>query len=425
MKHSNHKIEKINLTSGAKLVNIIVPDLPFSIISAWFNAGSRFDPKGKEGLAHFFEHLLMTKTKKFKDRMKRLESLESNGISYNAFTSRQACHYYQFQMAEKTYDSLEIFLEGLNASVIDEKMFESEKEIIIDEASRSNESPESRIWFLGTEALFQGSSLGQNFFGTEKSIKAISIGDMIEFKNKFYSPEKAVFVFIGNEPTKKIAGFINSGYKKGKKGEYLREITSEKAYKPERLKVEKRKGDRLTISINFKTVPMADHKEIIALDFIASYLADHWISRLNQKLRIENNYTYWVESGSDNFSDSGYLSFIYTSDKNKLNPSLDIAFDEIDILKNKNIPKSLFQSHKNYHKANISRRLHDPFALLWWYGDPALLGGELISPSEYLKKIDELSADEIRMVAKKYLTEENVSVAIIGNMSKDEVKFKL
>jgi len=56
-------------------------------MKACFLAGSRFDPKGKEGLAHFVEHMLTSKTKNFATKDKLAVSLERYGGSFSLATN--------------------------------------------------------------------------------------------------------------------------------------------------------------------------------------------------------------------------------------------------------------------------------------------------------------------------------------------------
>src|SRR5690606_11620230 len=123
----NHRIQQFQLKNGARLTEVIVPDLSYSIVSAWYKAGARFDPAGKEGLAHFFEHLLTMKTKSFPDRSKRLEELDAHGIEFNAFTDHSGAYFYHAQLPQDTERSLELLLDGLQNSVIEQEDLAREK----------------------------------------------------------------------------------------------------------------------------------------------------------------------------------------------------------------------------------------------------------------------------------------------------------
>ncbi|MBT4649096.1 insulinase family protein [bacterium] len=417
-----HKIELVDLSSGAKLLNIIVPDLPLSIVSAWYRAGSRFDPQDKEGLAHFFEHLLMTKTKKYPNSHDRLQVLESKGIFFNAFTDREAAYYYQVQPYNKIYDSLSFLIDSLNNSVISQEDIDHEKKIILDEKSRVYNNNNEFIWHLNTQSLFKLSSLGRDFFGTKDSIQSTTLSDIMNFKDKYYKNNNLLFVVISNEQTDKINFFINNNFNSsGTNTGHKKEILVEDFKKLEHVNIDKRDNKNIFLGINYR-LPSLDLQEEIILNFVTHYLSNSWISRLTEVLRINNNLTYWVDGVKGYFGDSGYLSFVFSVAKDKLNKSLDLIEQEINYIKNKEINNDSLVNHKESFKAYLLRKLIDPYELLLWYGYPALLEKEIVTPQDYVKQIEKITASSIKQVVNKYLNKENLTLTFIGDITENDVK---
>lgn len=122
-----HKGEVFKLRSGAKLVYVSLPHMPVACASVWFRAGARFDPKGKEGLAHFFEHLLTVRTKKYQSKSERFTALAEKGIEDNARTTFETACYYQFNTNKTLLDSVGFLLDGISQSIIDDEDVENEK----------------------------------------------------------------------------------------------------------------------------------------------------------------------------------------------------------------------------------------------------------------------------------------------------------
>jgi len=85
-----HFIETGMTKSGARVAIIKNTGLPLESVSVWFPAGSVCDPVGKEGLAHFFEHLLMIKTNNYPTKKRTVGKIEENGIYYNAYTQEES-----------------------------------------------------------------------------------------------------------------------------------------------------------------------------------------------------------------------------------------------------------------------------------------------------------------------------------------------
>jgi len=420
-----HKTKEIKLSSGAKLLNVIVPDFPVSIVSAWFRAGSRFDPKGKEGLAHFFEHLMMIKTKKYSDRRMRIKALESRGILFNAFTTNELSYYYQIQLPGQVYDSLGFLIDGLNQTKISNKDIQREKEVIINEESQNYLSPSDYIWRLSRYGLWPKSDLGRDFFGDNKTVNGIKIGDINNFKDKYYTADNLFFVVVSSEPINKLKKYIDKKYKPSIKIGDNNRFKDEVFTDPEKIKIDKRDSDQVNISINYRTTSVMDFKEVVVLDFIKNCMANTWISRLVDALRVQNNITYWVEGDSEYFSDAGYLSFSFSVNPKKVNQALDISFKEVEKIKSKKMSKKDLENYKISYKSTLIRHLMNPYEILWWYGHAFSLGNKIMNPNDYIKLLESLTVDDIKKVANKFLIEKNLSIAFIGPVDKKSIKINI
>ena len=419
----DHKIEKRKLSSGGELLNVIIPGLPFSIASVWFRAGARFDPKGKDGLAHFFEHLLMVRTEKYPDRKSLSQALETKGIYVNAMTARETAHYYHIQPSEHTYESLRFLLGGLNTSLITKEDVENEKEVIINESFRVHNDPESFSWHLSMSGFFPESSLGGKFFGDKKTIKSISINDINDFKEKHYSSGEKLFLVIGNESTTKLQKYIEKNHALSMDRKNKSSKAAEEFHKPKKINIDRRKIDQVFVSAGFTTTTVKNSKDTIVLDLIREYLADRWIAQLVEKMRVENNLTYWVSGDSENYTDAGYLRFHFSVDRKNLKKSLAILAEEFENIKNSKVNGDVLDNIKTSYESALVRNCFDPIRMLWWYGLDAILGGETISLAEYIKKMKLITPEQIKRVANKYFIKENLSLTFIGDVSEKDIVF--
>lgn len=420
----NHKIERVRLDSGAMLFNIIVPDLPLSMVSSWYKAGARFDPLGKEGLAHFFEHLLTIRTKKYPDRKNRLRALESKGIFSNAFTTKEAAYYYHIQLPHEIYDSLKFLIDGMDNTIFSANDIRKEKDVIINEYSINKNDPERFIWQLSMQGLYPSSDMGRNLFGDEKSIKSVTLKDILNFKGKYYRPQKQTYVVIGNESTGKIKKFIENNQKSAVSNKNIKISESKKSIlaKPRLLNINKIKSNQVTASVNYKTTTINNFEETVVLGIIREYLANNWLSKFIEKLRIEKDITYWVDGHSEYFSDTGFLNFIFSTKPEKIQKALSIIFKEIKKIKAGEISKKELDNLKISYESRLIRNLADPYELLWWYGYPALFDGKVINPADYLALIKKIKPKDILRISKKFLNKENLSISLLGPIKSEDIK---
>lgn len=408
-----HESSIYKLKNGIKLVHVYIPNFPVALSSFWINKGSRNDPKGKDGLAHIFEHIFLTKTELISDRQKRLFEVEKRGWVFNAFTSLSTTNYFYIHSPNESNEAVNFLIDGYNTSIFDKNDIESEKQIIIDEEQRNKNNPESYIWRLSNTALWPKSGLGNLFFGNKKTLTSINKNDINNFYIKNYKPENTVFTVINSSSNIDI---IKSNIENQIKSfdsplEFIKENLGKKID----ISFEERDIDFLQIALSFITVDGNDYRTSLILNLIKNYLASGWISRLIIRLRIENKLTYWVDSSKEEFVDTGLLRFILSVNPKDVFTVLKIFEEEIVLLKNILIDGDELNQHKNKYKGDIMRLGLDISYLNWWYSSSMVIfDRENQTPQQFLKDIDSITPEEIKDVANKYLKEENFSLAIIG-----------
>lgn len=413
--------EIIKLKNGIQVVNIARPDLAYSICSIWVGAGSKNDPKGKEGMAHLLEHLLGAETKKFSDKIVRYKELESKGIYSNASINREYAYFYNISPNKYAYNSLEHLVDGIKNPILKKEKIESEKSIIRDEAMRVKNNESEYIYHLNMKTLFPSQDFSRDLFQEKNSLSAISSKNISDFYSNYYRPDNSFIFLFGNYSTAKIKKYFEKEYLFKDRGKHKTLIEkNKKETKPKQLNISKNKSNQITVSINFETTGITNYKELIALDLLKEIFADNWSSLLIEKLRIKNNLTYWVEGDSWNTKERGYLSFIYTVDKKNLQNSLNISLGEINKFKKKT--DFDIRPYKNIFESSFVRNLSNPLDTFELYGESVMFGDFDFSPDQYVKALKGINKNYVNKLANKYLTKENLAISLIGDIKESDVK---
>lgn len=393
------------------------PNMPFSIVSFWLRAGSRFDPRGKEGLAHLLEHLLMKRTERFPEATKRLKYMEENGILYGAFTSQDPVYYYCVQQPQETLGAFELLLEGLQGSLVKKDDLEAEKKVVFDELKRQKNNPSAQIWYLANKALWPGTMLSREVLGTVKTVKAISIEDAEKFRKKYYTTENLTILILS--PNRQDAKIIEKKVA-GLNGKVGLVFPKERFSNPRKYIVQKRERNSVQVATSFLTRGNKTKEEVVALHFIKNYLAGGWSSRLVQRLRVEENLTYWVNGFIRDLPDTGLIRFTFTTQKKTLKDALAAFMEEANKIKTKKIPCEDIRKHNKSLKTGILASALRPRRLLWHYGWSVLVQKEKPAPlGDYINSLDTLSPEKIQDVAQEQLRK--LSLAATGPITEKEI----
>ncbi len=400
------------LSSGARLVHVS-SEQPISVVSAWVHAGSRFDPIGKEGLAHFFEHLLMKRTNVKQDRTSHTQMLEKYGIDALAYTNSETAYFYQTQTNNQTVQSLSFLIEGLLSSVYDEEDLERERLVILNERAENMNNPDGYMWWLSNRAMWSQDMFGRYLFGTDESLKSITLSDLQLFYKKYYAPHNTVFVVVSNSETSEIEEVINKTYKI-KEGFFSakNEGKIEQHVINHPVLQNKTHSDMTHVGINYKTVPY-NHKDRIGNIFVSYLLALGWSSHLIRALRLEKQYTYWVYSDWQHTPDRGFTRFSFTVTPKNKEESISVAKECIKNLGNIITEKEI-SDYKNIVIKNIVNNNIHPERIMEYYGWDVMIGNEILTLNDFIKAISSLSFDEIVQNTQKYFSSQEPEVVIIG-----------
>ncbi len=94
---------KFTLENGLDVILLSDPNLNMSSASVAVKVGSMGDPKERQGLAHFLEHMLFLGTEKYPEEGEYGEYLRSNGGYSNAYTSLELTNYH-FEVAHHAFE---------------------------------------------------------------------------------------------------------------------------------------------------------------------------------------------------------------------------------------------------------------------------------------------------------------------------------
>lgn len=404
---------------------IKTPNDLISVISLWSSRGSSSDPKGKEGLSHYFEHLFLNKTKTLPNKIAVLREIDGSGLFFNAYTRKNSVYYYFIQRAQDQEKAYKILIQGLQEFSVEKNDVDRERDVILNEQNQHAANPSVYVWSLADKGLWSNSSFSGSGLGTKSSLYSITIDDILSYKDILFAKENIGFLTISSLEIsstleqKLIDSTTSDTSIPASPIEYMNTENSKKII------CEYRQMESVFLSISFP-LPGLKHleKDKLVLDFIRNYLASGWSSRLIERLRLEKNYTYWVYGGIESFYEAGYFRISLSTTKKRISEIMSIVVEEIKKLQFEEISEESLLHHKNAMKAHLLKHYIQPENMLWWYGWNIFLAHRVLTIGEHLDSIDSITSKEIVACAQKYLSIKNLHVAALGSISESDIQFK-
>lgn len=128
-------------------------------------AGTRDEQPGREGMAHFCEHITFKGTER-RSSMKILGYLESVGGDLNAFTNKEETVYHAAVLRDNIDRAVDLLTDIVFHSTYPQAEIDKEVEVIVDEIESYNDSPAELIYDLFENAIYKGHPLGHNILGS-------------------------------------------------------------------------------------------------------------------------------------------------------------------------------------------------------------------------------------------------------------------
>ena len=409
------------LSNGAKLVLFERKGAPLHIRASFF-AGSRFDPVGKEGTAHFLEHMLVAGTKKFPTKDKLAAYIEQLGGGYGAFTTGDTVNLDLSigDPGDVGYIT-DLTHEMLSEPLFDEKTLEAERGSILRELGDKKSNPGLMVREVWRKLCFQGTELGRSVLGSEESISSIAKADILKFYQEKILSGPMVFVASG--------GIGLSDLKKEMEGKVLlKKSISAPAFqdlpvlRSKPVSIEKYQGiDQVHLIFGFRS-PSELHPDVPALDVLVTIFGRGLASVLRKELRYEKGLVYGVSAGQQTLSDSGAWVMRTSTSKNNVNEVLGIITTELKKVCEQGL--SAEQVKFAQDKIEKSKRMEMQTSASWvnFHSFRELFGGKPWTLVDYVSEIKAVTPEMTREVAQKYFGPDKWYLAVCGDVEESEIK---
>lgn len=169
-------------------------------VQMWYDVGSKDDPAGRSGFAHLFEHILSRVTRNIAhgDLSRIVE--EQAGGTRNASTGPDTTNYFETVPANQLEAMLWAHAERMGRSVLDQSVFEAERNIVKEEMrQRVLSQPYGRLQRYYTfDTGFTSHPYRRSGIGTMADLDAATLEDARAFHENFYRPDNAILIVSGN-----------------------------------------------------------------------------------------------------------------------------------------------------------------------------------------------------------------------------------
>jgi len=194
------KFEKYRLPNGLTIVLSEDHRLPQVSVNVWYHVGAANQTPGRSGFAHLFEHMMFSGSKHAKDPDAILEQIGASGM--NGSTSFDRTNYYETVPSNELPTAIWLESErmGFLLPTLDEQKLKIQRDVVSNERhQRIDNVPYGPTQQRICDLLYP---LPHPYYecviGDIKEIQSASLDDVRDFFRRYYGPNNASLVLVGD-----------------------------------------------------------------------------------------------------------------------------------------------------------------------------------------------------------------------------------
>ena len=409
LRAQNIQFEEYDLDNGLHVILHQDNTTPIVTVSVLYHVGSKNEPPGRTGFAHFFEHLMLEGSPNI-GRGEYFKIIQAAGGSLNANTSNDRTFYFQTLPSNQFELGLYMESERMLHAVIDSTGIATQKEVVKEEKRlRVDNQPYGSILSEMLKNAYQGTSYEWAPIGSFEDIDAATDQDFVDFYETFYVPNNATLSIAGDIEIDQAKEMIQAYFGEIKRG--TKEIPRPVIAAPDLdggIEADVFDNIQVPAVIQGYRMPPQGTEDYYALQFLTQLLSGGQSSRFQKVLVDEKRMALAVQAIPLGLESGGL--FINFALPNQGYETADLA-NEIDALveqvKNEPIPEREFQKLKNQIENNFISGYGSVQGIAESLANYSVYFGDANLINTEIERYQKVTAEDVQRVAQKYLVPEN------------------
>lgn len=208
----------LQLSNGMKVLLVSDPDADKAAASLNVGVGSASDPPGRQGLAHFLEHMLFLGTAKYPKAGEYDEFMNAHGGTENAYTAFENTNYHFSIDKDHLEGALDRFAQFFIAPLFTAEYVQREKNAVHSEYKARIKDDDRRLYSALQQVVnprhpFSKFAVGSLETLSDRDGSAIR-DELIDFYRRHYSADLMSLAVLGKEPLPRLEEWVRSRFEK-------------------------------------------------------------------------------------------------------------------------------------------------------------------------------------------------------------------
>ena len=407
------------LSNGLKVIVKEDHRAPVVVSQVWYKAGSMDETNGTTGVAHVLEHMMFKGTKSVPSG-EFSRRIAAAGGRENAFTNRDHTAYFQTLEKSKLELALKLEADRMQNLVLSDAEFTKEIEVVRNERRwRTDDKPHGMVYEQFMAAAFNAHPYRWPVIGWMNDLEQMTTQDARTWYQRWYAPNNAVLVVAGDVSADQVFKLAQKYFGSFKaKSLPLRKPQAEPLQDGTRRLTVKAPAKLPYLLMGWKTPVLrnaAKDNDPYALEMLAGVLSANAAARLPQSLVRDSRIAQDADAGYDSVQRGPGLFMIdATPSEGKTVAELETAIRvELDKIKRDGVTEEELNRVKAQIIASKVYQRDSVFYQGMQIGEMETAGLSHRDIDTRLEKLKAVTADAVQAAAKRYLVDDQLTVATL------------
>jgi zinc protease len=389
---------------------------PTVVHMVWYRAGSMDETNGRTGVAHVLEHMMFKGTPTVGPGEFNRRVADAGGRD-NAFTSHDYTAYFQQVPEHKLAEMMQLEADRMRHLSLDPEAFAQELRVVMEERRlRTEDQPQSLLFEQLTATAFQAHPYRVPVIGWMNDLENMVPADARSWYDNRYAPNNATVVVVGDVDHQAVFKLAAQHYG----GLQPRQLPVRKPQdEPRQLGIRrlvvKAPADLPLVMMAYKVPVIRDVEQDVdpyALELLAAVLAGHDAARFSTSLVRRQQLAVEAEASYDSTARGPGIFYLQGSpSEGKTVSELEAGLRaEIVAVQESSVTADELARAKAQLIAGQIYKLDSMFAQAIEIGQLEAVGIPYTQKRRLLEKLQEVTAEQVQAVARKYFTDQGLTV---------------
>lgn len=410
-------LNKTDLGNRLRFVTERMPHVKSVSVGIWVNVGSRDERRDESGISHLIEHMIFKGTVRRTARQIAKEIDQVGGMS-NAFTSKEFTCFHAKVMSDHLPLVTDLLTDIFLNSMFDPDDLERERQVILQEISMIEDTPDELVHVLFCRNLWPEAPLGRPVMGTMETVSSFGRDEIRGYLDRNYLPSKIVIAAAGDIEHQAFVDLMGPAFESLSRAE-----SNNKGGVPQvntGVNVIDRSLEQVHICLGTRFPSALDERRYAAA-LLNIILGGNMSSRLFQEIRENRGLAYSVYSFVSAYIDTGLLGVYAGVEPSRTIETTRLILAELVKLRDGVLTETELKAAQEHLKGGIVLGSESTDNRMIRLAKNEITFQRYIDFDEVLDSVSKVTVDQVVDLARGFLGTEDLSLTILGPVDESDV----